>query len=122
MIQWGVWCSTGDECPEESEQGSGEEPGQWTAQKELVTPRASGQGTPDRGHRVCVCVCVCVCGAVGREAAGGSRVGGEEREESWWYPEDLWASSLSFCLLICGNGSVDLSLQGLGSGLRVISV
>ena len=61
MIQWGVWCSTGDECPEESEQGSGEEPGQWTAQKELVTLRASGRGTPDRGHRVCVCVCVCVC-------------------------------------------------------------
>ena len=27
----------------------------------------------------CVCMCVCVCGAVGREAAGGSRVGGEER-------------------------------------------
>ena len=81
MIWCGVWCSTGAECPEESEQGSGEELGQWTAQK---------------------------------EPAGG--------EESWPYPEDPWASSLSFGRLICGNGSVDLSCQGLGSGLRAISM
>lgn len=46
----------------------------------------------------------------------------ERREESWPYPEDPWASSLSFGLLICGNGSVDLSRQGLGSGLRAISM
>ena len=96
-------------------QGSGQLRRSWSHQ-EQVARALQTEAT------VCVYVCVCVCGAVGREAAGGSRVGGEEREESWWYPEDLWASSLSFCLLICGNGSVDLSLQGLGSGLRVISV
>ena len=110
------------ECPEESEQGSGEEPGQWTAQKELVTLRASGRGTPDRGHRVCVCVCVCVCvvGWVVRQPGAAEEE--EGREESWRYPKDLWASSLSFGLLICGNRSVDLSRQGLGSGLRAISM
>ena len=35
-----------------------------------------------------------------------------QERRSCGHPEDLWASSLSFSFLICGNGNEDLSRGG----------